>query len=99
VWLGLLALVLGLIAAAILLAPWKLEFALDARELHQTLYEQAREERSQGTLGWLVAAGYVCLALHEKNAEKIRFMSRLSATLSLLMVLQTLAWLTALLLD
>jgi hypothetical protein len=40
-WVALAALVLGLVAAAILLAPWKLKFAVDARELYDELYEQA----------------------------------------------------------
>ena len=33
-WVALAALVVGLVAAAILLAPWQLKFAVDARELY-----------------------------------------------------------------
>jgi len=39
-WLALLALVAGLVAAATLLVPWRLKFAVDARELYR--------ERPQG---------------------------------------------------
>ena len=95
-WVALAALVLGLIAAAILLAPWKLKFAIDARELYDELYEQAAREAQADTLGWLAEAGYGYQALREKNAEKVRRMSRLSGTLGVLMVVQTLAWLAAL---
>lgn len=40
-WLALAALVAGLIVAAFLLAPWKLKFAIDARQLYDELYEEA----------------------------------------------------------
>ncbi len=69
-WVALAALVLGLLAAAILLAPWKLKFAVDARELYDELYEQAASEAEADTLGWLAAAGYGYRELREENAEK-----------------------------
>jgi hypothetical protein len=37
-WVALVTLVLGLVAAAILLAPWRLRFAVDARKLYDTEY-------------------------------------------------------------
>ncbi|HTW43097.1 MAG TPA: hypothetical protein VMD79_12350 [Solirubrobacteraceae bacterium] len=95
-WVALAALVLGLVAAAILLAPWRLKFAIDARELYDELYEQAAREASADTLGWLAEAGYGYQALRNKNAAKVRRMSRLSGALGVLMVVQTLAWLAAL---
>jgi hypothetical protein len=95
-WVALAALVLGLVAAAILLAPWKLKFAIDARELYDELYEQAAREAPADTLGWLAEAGYGYQALRNKNASKVRRMSRLSGALGVLMVVQTLAWLAAL---
>jgi hypothetical protein len=53
------ALVLGLVAAAVLLAPWKDQiFAVDARALYDGLYDQAIEESDADTLGWLAIAGY-----------------------------------------
>lgn len=95
-WIALLALALGLVVAAVLLAPWKLRFAIDARELYDALYDQAREESDGKTSDWLTAAGFGYQDVCEQNAKKIRRMSSLSASLSLLMVVQTLAWLTAL---
>jgi len=95
-WVALAALVLGLVAAAILLAPWKLKFAVDARELYDELYEQAAREAPADTLGWLAEAGYGYQALRKKNAAKVRRMSRVSGALGVLMVVQTLAWLAAL---
>jgi hypothetical protein len=98
-WVALAALVLGLVAAAILLAPWRLKFAIDARELYGTLYEQASAEAAADTLGWLAAAGYGFQRLREENSRRVRQMSWLSGALGVLMVLQTLAWLAALAVD
>jgi len=98
-WLAIAALLTGLIAAAILLAPWRLKFAIDARELYDGLYEQASSEAEAGTLGWLARAGYSYQALRDENARKVRRMSWLSGVLGALMVLQTLAWLAALAVD
>jgi hypothetical protein len=95
-WIGIAMLVAGLAAAGILLAPWKLAFSVDARELHSELYEQAEAEADGGTLGWLAAAGYGFQALRERNAGRVTWMSRISGVLGVLMVLQTLAWLAGL---
>jgi hypothetical protein len=98
-WVAISLLVIGLVAAGVLLAPWRLTFAVDARELHSELYEQARTEADAGTLGWLAAAGYGYQALREKNARMVTWMSRISGALGVLMVLQTLAWLAGLAVD
>jgi hypothetical protein len=98
-WVALAALVLGLVAAGILLAPWQLKFAIDAEELYDELYEQALAEAAADTLGWLAAAGYGFQRLREENAAKVQRMSWLSGALGVLMILQTLAWLAALALD
>jgi hypothetical protein len=95
-WVALVALVLGLVAAAVLLAPWQLKFAVDARELYGELFEQAVAEAEADTLGWLAAAGFGYQDLREGNAAKVGFMSWLSGVLGVLMVLQTIAWLAAL---
>lgn len=98
-WVAMAALVGGLVAAAALLSPWRLKFAIDARELYKDLYEQAVDEAETETLGWLATAGYSYQALREENAAKVRTMSRLSGLLGVLMVVQTLAWLAALAVD
>jgi hypothetical protein len=98
-WFAVVALLLGLVAAATLLAPWRLKFAVDARELYDELYEQAAAEAPADTLGWLAAAGYGYQSLREANSERVRDMSRLSGALGGLMVLQTLLWLAALAVD
>jgi hypothetical protein len=49
--------------------------------------------------GTLLAAGYGYLKLREENATKVRRMSWLSGALGVLMMLQTLAWLTSLAID
>jgi hypothetical protein len=95
-WVAVAILLLGLLIAAIPLAPWRLKFAIDARELYEDLYQQAAAEAEADTLGWLATAGYSYQALRKENAPKVRRMSRLSGALGVLMVLQTLAWLIAL---
>jgi hypothetical protein len=98
-WFAVVVLVSGLLAAAVLLAPWRLKFAVDARELYEELYDQAASEAEDETLGWLAAAGYGYQDLRTENAEKVRRMSWLSGALGVLMVLQTLLWLAALAVD
>jgi hypothetical protein len=95
-WLALTSLVLGLIAAAVLLAPWKLKFSVDAMRLYDQLYEQAAKEADSGTLGWLASAGYLYQSLREENAPRVAVMSRISEVLGVLMIVQTLAWLVGL---
>ena len=40
-WIAVGLLVLGLVAAAALLAPWKLKFSVDAHRLYAELYDEA----------------------------------------------------------
>jgi hypothetical protein len=95
-WIALGSLVVGLVAAAILLAPWNLKFSVDAKQLYDELYEQAAGEAEADTLGWLAAAGYGYQALREENSGRVKWMSRISGALGVLMVVQTLAWLAGL---
>lgn len=92
-WMALTTLVIGLIVAAILLAPWRLRFAVDARDLYREL---------QGTpIGpdtddYLAGAGFAYQTLHADNMSRTHHMSSLLGTLAILMVTQTIFWLTAL---
>jgi len=54
-----------------LLAPWRMKFAIDARELYEDLYQQAADEADADTLGWLASAGYSYQALRKENAPKV----------------------------
>ena len=95
-WIALGTFVLGLVAAAILLAPWNLKFSIDAKQLYDELYEQGAAEAEADTLGWLAAAGRGYQALREENSARVTWMSRISGALGVLMVVQTLAWLAGL---
>jgi hypothetical protein len=95
-WVALATLVLGLAAAAILLAPWRLRFAVDARDFYDKLRDQAVSERRADTFDWLAAAGFSYQAVHTRNTSRVRRMSWLLGALAALMVAQTLAWLTVL---
>jgi hypothetical protein len=95
-WMALIALVLGLVVAAVLLAPWRLKFAVDAQDLYTELYPQAEAEAESDALGWLAAAGYGYQSLRQENAQKVRQMSWLSGSVGILMIAQKVAWLAAL---
>jgi hypothetical protein len=95
-WLAVVALVAGLVLAAAVLAPWRLKFAIDARDLYTELYPQASEEAPNDTLGWLAAAAFGYQDLRVENTPRVRLMSALSAGLGVLMVAQTILWLAAL---
>ncbi len=95
-WVAMAALVSGLVIAAILLAPWRLRFAVYANDLYDAFYEQAAEEAPGSTLGWLVGAGYGYQRLLDANTSRVRWMSLLSGALGVVMVAQTLSWLAAL---
>ena len=98
-WIAVVLLVVGLVAAAILLVPWNLKFSVDARSLYDELYEEAAAEAETGTLGWLASAGYGYQALRDANHGRVQWMSRISGALGVLMVLQTLSWLAGLAVD
>ncbi len=95
-WAALVALLLGLIIAAILLSNWKLRFAIDAPDLYAKLYNEAAAEADADTLGWLVSAAYGYHNLRRANAKRVRVMGLLLTLLGVLMVLQTVFWLIAL---
>ena len=95
-WAALVALLLGLIIAAVLLSNWKLRFAVDAPDLYAELYEEAAAEAASDTLGWLVSAAYGYHALRRADVQRVRIMGGLLTSLGTLMVLQTLFWLVAL---
>ena len=63
---------------------------------YEALSPQAQAEADDDELRWLAEAGYVYQALCEVNGGKVRSMSWLSGVLGVLMIVQTLAWLAAL---
>jgi hypothetical protein len=95
-WVALVMLVGGLVVSAVLLAPWRLKFAVDAVDLYRELYPQAAAEADGDTLGWLASAGFGYQNLRAVNHKKVQLMSLLSGLLGVLMVFQTLAWIAAL---
>ncbi len=95
-WLAVTALVAGLIVAAVVLAPWPLRFALDVRDLYEIVRSRNADRADASSAGWLTAVGFAHQELHNANDPAVRRMSLLSGALAVLMVLQTLAWTTAL---
>jgi hypothetical protein len=87
--------VVGLVVAALLLAPWSLDFALDARELYDRLSTHASAPAGADSPDWLAAAGFSYETVRRRNAVAVRRLSRLSAVLAALLVMETAAWLVA----
>lgn len=92
-WAALATLVAGLIVAAILLAPWRLRFAVDASDLYAQLQNSPLEPDADGHLA---TAGFAYQALHADNMSRARVMSSLLGILATLMIAQALFWLTTL---
>lgn len=63
------------------------------------LRAQGEEEAADGTLGWLVAVGFTYEELRRENMEKVLLISRLSAALGVVTIVQTLLWILVLGLD
>ena len=95
-WVAVVALVVALAIAATLLAPWKLKFAVDARDLYGELYGEASREAEADTLGWLASAAFGYQALRDENARRVGLMSKLSFALAVLLIVQTVSWLVPL---
>jgi hypothetical protein len=89
-------LLMGLVAAAVVLAPWRLTFAVDVHDLYEQLYPLALEDTRLDSLGWLAAAGFGYQEMQQQNDRRVVWLSRLSAALGVLMVAQTVLWLLAL---
>lgn len=91
-WIALTSLFVGLVVAAVLLAPWRLSFALDAGILYEDLHDELLLAVTSDSPVWLAAAGYAYEKVRDQNVSRVRAMSVLLAVLSLVLVLQTLAW-------
>jgi hypothetical protein len=90
-----LALVVGLVLAAAILAPWRMDFAVDTQEL----YDRLDVETLDGDPARLIAAAFIYRDLRHENARRERIMRELSAALGVVTVVQTLSWMLALGLD
>jgi hypothetical protein len=95
-YVALALLVLGLVTAALLLAPWGLDFALDAREVYDKLSFHASPPPGVESSRWLAVAGFSYDELRRRNAVVVRRLSRLSALLAGLLVVETVCWLASL---
>jgi hypothetical protein len=90
-----ISLVVGLVLAAAILAPWRMEFAVDAHEL----YDQLDDDELDGDPARLVAAAFIYQEIRWANDSRERIMRDLSAALGVVTVVQTLFWMLALGLD
>jgi hypothetical protein len=86
-----ITLVIGLVLAAAVLAPWRMEFSVDTRELYDQLDGETLDE-----VPALVAVAFIYQDLRWANASRERTMRDLSAVLGVVTVVQTLLWMLAL---
>jgi hypothetical protein len=92
-WMAIGALLVGLVLAAILLAPWDFRFSIAAPDLYDKIFAVASAEGPTDNLSWLVEAAFDYELLRKRNARRARRMGRMSSLLAFLVVVQTLAWL------
>src|SRR5262249_46279439 len=72
-WTALVSLAIGLTIAAILLAPWKLNFAMDARNLYTELVRGPSGAAVDASV-CLMTAGFSYQRLRDGNAMRVRAM-------------------------
>jgi hypothetical protein len=97
--LAVVSLVVALVIAAVLLAPWKVKFAVDARDLYRVHDPDAAREAERGTLRRLAGVAFEYQSIRDEDAARVVRMSRLSAALAVLLIVQTFSWLVPLGLD
>lgn len=95
-WVAIGALAVGLSAAAVLLFPWKLAFALDARTVVRELDRRASAEAEQGTSEWLTILGLGYQRFRERNAPMVKQLSLMAVLLGTSVIVQALGWLLVL---
>jgi hypothetical protein len=91
-WLAIVALVVMTAAAAVVLAPWRIGFTIDAHVLYRRLRPWVDAELGEGTAGWLATAGFAFQDLRGRNERAVRRLSVLSGALSILLVVETGLW-------
>lgn len=91
-WLALLALTAALTVAAFVLAPWRLDFSVDSRRA----YDRMERYTQRGPAGWLLVAAFLHDDARRRNEPAVARMSRCGAGISILLVVQAVAWMIAL---
>jgi hypothetical protein len=94
-WLALAALFVGLTLAAVLLASWDLRFVIEPDEVFAALGADADAKADDG-LTWLSGLAFGYQRLRDSNKPVVDRMSRLASILAVLMVVQTVGWISAL---
>jgi hypothetical protein len=94
-WAAVGMLALGLALATLVVAPWRISFTLDARRMQRRLLAQAAAEAEASTLNWLVTVALQHHRLHDRNRAIVRRLSRLSAVLAMVTIVQPLLWILA----
>ena len=80
-----------MIAASILLLPWKLAFTLDVQEILCDLRRHAEVDAKE-TQEWLISVGLSYQVIRERNARRIERLSYMSVVLGASIIVQTLGW-------
>jgi hypothetical protein len=91
-WAAIAMLVVGLGMSAIVLAPWRMDFALDA----QTTYFDLEDAARAGGLEWVALVGFAHQDLLEENRWTTQLLSKLSVLISIATMLELLLWIAAL---
>lgn len=88
-------LAVGLLLAAVIVAPWRMRFTLGTLRVYDGLRRSAAAEREAATLGWLVRAGRLHHEQHVRNGKAVRRLVGAFAALSAVTIVQTVLWIVA----
>lgn len=94
-WAAIGSLTVGLLLAALIVAPWEVEFSLDVTDLYPDLRAAADQEADAGTFAWLSTVSYLHQERILRNRSIVLWLNRLSAALGVVTTVQSLLWIVA----
>lgn len=94
-WAAVGSLLLGLLLATVIVAPWKMAYSLDLHEIHSDLRKVAAREAEARTLYWLETVSLLHQERQLHNRRAVDRLTRLSAALGVVTTVQSLLWIVA----
>jgi hypothetical protein len=94
-WTAIGALLLGLLLATTIVAPWEAVFSVDLRDTYRNLREVAQTENDAETLNWLWVVSLLHHEQHLRNRKLAHRLTRLFAALAVVTTVQSLLWIVA----
>jgi hypothetical protein len=94
-WAAVGSLMLGLLLATVIVAPWEMTFSVDLRDFSSDLRLVVDAEAGADTLDWLWTVSLLHQERHLHNRSLVRRLNGLSAALAVVTTVQSLLWIVA----